>query len=69
MPAMKAPPRFKTGDPSYFVLSSTFGSASPTVLTISNASARGLFGFSFIEVESRFLRDAIQSNVLDIGQR
>ncbi len=38
-PAMKLPPTFRTGDPSYFVAASTAGSASPSVLTISNAPA------------------------------
>ena len=51
---MKIPPRLKTGDPSYLVLSSTPGSASPTVLTISNATAGGILDFRFIEVEFRF---------------
>jgi hypothetical protein len=35
---MKAPPTFKTGDPSYFVTAWTFGSASPTSRTVSNVS-------------------------------
>jgi hypothetical protein len=36
---MKQPPTFSTGDPSYLVVASTSGSASPTVLTVSKGSA------------------------------
>src|SRR6187399_3744628 len=39
MPAMKQPPTFSTGEPSYFVAASTPGSVSPTLLTSANASA------------------------------
>ena len=43
---------FSTDNPSYFVVASTSGSASPTVLTISNASAGfRLIGLRFIEAE------------------
>src|SRR6266852_9394874 len=49
-PAMKQPPNLRTGDPSYFVAASTSGSASPTVLTISNRSAGCcLIGLGFIQ--------------------
>ena len=37
-PAMKQPRTFSTGDPSYFVVASTSGSASPTVLTVAKVS-------------------------------
>ena len=47
---MKAPPTFSTGDPSYLVVASTSGSASPTILTVSNVGdGVCLFGLRFIE--------------------
>src|SRR6266851_4884651 len=46
---MKQPPTFRTGDPSYLVVASTSGSASPTVLTGSKLSAGVCFvGLRFI---------------------
>ena len=48
---MKQPPSFSSGDPSYFVVASTSGSAVPIVLTISNASASFCVrGLPFISV-------------------
>ena len=47
---MKQPFSFSTGDPSYFVVASTFGNVSPTALTISNPSVGScFFGLRFIE--------------------
>ena len=52
---MNLPSAFSTGDPSYLILDSTSGSASPRVLTISKASATVRFVvFRFIESESPF---------------
>lgn len=62
---MKQPPTFSTGDPSYFVVASTSGSASPTVLTISNASA-GLCPIRLRFIEAGF---RLRSPRSDIGQR
>jgi hypothetical protein len=46
---MKMPPTFSTGDPSYLVVASTSGSASPTVPTISKTSIGAcFFGMRFI---------------------
>ena len=48
---MKLPPAFSTGDPSYFVVASTSGIVSPSVLTISKMSARVRFGrLRFIDI-------------------
>src|SRR5687767_9559568 len=38
-PAMKLPEAFSTGEPSYFLVASTSGSASPNDLTMSKGSA------------------------------
>jgi hypothetical protein len=48
---MKMPSTFSTGDPSYFVVATTFGNDSPTVLTISKELVtRCLSGLRFIDV-------------------
>jgi hypothetical protein len=58
---MKLPLAFKTGDPSYFVVASTSGSASPTVLTVSKGSAGARFtGLRFIDAQYSPSRGAIQ---------
>jgi hypothetical protein len=65
---MKQPPTFSTGDPSYLVVASTSGSASPTVLTVSKASACVCFvGLRFIEAQYSRSRDAIQANLPEAG--
>jgi len=58
---MKMPSTFSTGDPSYFVVASTFGSASPTVLTMSKAPVASRLpsrlpadGGAFCTAEDRF---------------
>jgi hypothetical protein len=61
---MKQPPTLRTGDPSYLVVASTSGSASPTVLTDSKVSAGVSFvGLRFIEAQYSPSRDAIQANL------
>jgi hypothetical protein len=58
---------FSSGDPSYFVVASTSGSARPAILTGSNVSAGVCFvGRRFIEAQYSRLRDAIQANLLSI---
>jgi uncharacterized protein (TIGR03435 family) len=60
---MKQPPAFKTGDPSYFVMASTSGSASPTVLTVSKGSAGArVVCRRFIAAQYSPSRGAIQAN-------
>jgi len=55
-------PAFSTGEPSYLVVASTSGNASPTTPTISKASATGsLVGFRLIESKPSSSRDAIQT--------
>jgi len=67
---MKLPRTFSTGDPSYFVVASTSGSVSPTVLTVSNVSAGICFvGLRFIEAQYSPSRDAIQANLEDVRER
>ena len=59
---MKQPPSFSTGDPSYFVVASTSGSPSPTVVTISNASdGFRCIGLRVIDAEYPPSRDATQA--------
>lgn len=66
---MKLPPTFSTGDPSYFVVASTSGSASPTVLTVSKVSAGVCFvGLRFIEAQYSLSRDAIQANLRNCNE-
>ena len=68
--AMKLPPSLSTGDPSYFVAASTSGSASPTVLTMSKASAAVCFvGVVFIEAESAPSRAVIQPTLRPDGMK
>jgi len=59
---MKQPPSFSTGDPSYFVVTVTSGSPSPTVVTIANASGGFCcIGLRFIDAEYPPSRDATQA--------
>src|SRR4029453_6709363 len=59
---MKLPPAFSTGDPSYFVVASTSGRASPAVLTLAKGSAGVcLLGLCFIDTQYSPSREAIQS--------
>jgi hypothetical protein len=52
-PAMKQPPTFSTGEPSYFVAARTSGYAPPRALTTSNASCQVEdLSLVFIEVET-----------------
>ena len=58
---MKAPPSFSTGDPSYFVVASTSGSASPTVRTAANTHAAVCRpGLRVINAQYSHWRDATQ---------
>jgi hypothetical protein len=66
---MKLPPTFSAGDPSCFVVASTSGKASPTVLIVSNMSASVCFvGLRFIDAQYSPSRDAIQANLRNCNE-